>query len=156
MWVAETADVPPSHRHDVVLVHGLGVSSAYFQHLAVTLARFGTVHLVELPGFAGVPHPDRSLSTTELGALVAGWIRDADLTEATATLRLPVLAMVGEADGSTPPDLVRAMAERIPGARFEIIPNAGHIPGVEQPAVVARLIGGFLTETGFLKETAHA
>ncbi len=83
-------------------------------------------------------------------------IRDADLTEATAALRLPVLAMVGEADGSTPPDLVRAMAERIPGARFEIIPNAGHIPGVEQPAVVARLIGGFLTETGFLKETAHA
>ena len=51
---------------------------------------------------------------------------------------------------------VRAMAERIPGARFEIIPDAGHIPGVEQPAVVARLIGDFLTETGFLKETAHA
>ena len=36
-------------------------------------------------------------------------------------------------DGSTPPDLVRAMADLIPGARFEIIPGAGHIPCVEQP-----------------------
>lgn len=56
--------------------------------------------------------------------------------------------MVGDGDGSTPPDLVRAMAELIPGARFEIIPGAGHIPGVEQPAVVAGLIGDFLKETG--------
>lgn len=75
-------------------------------------------------------------------------IRDADLTASTAALRLPVLAMVGEADGSTPPDLVRAMAAAIPGARFEVIADAGHIPGVEQPAVVARLIGDFLKETG--------
>ncbi len=80
MWIAETADVPPEHRHDVVLVHGLGVSSDYFQHLAVELARGGTVHLLELPGFAGVPHPDRPLTTRDMGALVASWIRGADLT----------------------------------------------------------------------------
>lgn len=80
MWIAETEDVPPEHRHDVVLVHGLGVSSAYFQRLAVVLARFGTVHLVELPGFAGIPHPDRRMSTQEMGALVAAWIRDQHLT----------------------------------------------------------------------------
>ncbi|PJN93697.1 3-oxoadipate enol-lactonase, partial [Amaricoccus sp. HAR-UPW-R2A-40] len=55
---------------------------------------------------------------------------------------------VGDADGSTPPELVRAMAASIPGARFEIIADAGHIPGVERPAEVARLIGDFLEETG--------
>lgn len=75
-------------------------------------------------------------------------IRDADLTASTAALRLPVLAMVGDADGATPPDLVRAMAASIPGARFRLIADAGHIPGVEQPAAVARLIGDFLKETG--------
>ncbi|MEZ0165789.1 alpha/beta fold hydrolase [Kineococcus sp. LSe6-4] len=80
MWIAETDDVPPEHRHDVVLVHGLGVSSAYFQRLAVLLARFGTVHLVELPGFAGIPHPHRPLSMPEMGALVADWVREQDLT----------------------------------------------------------------------------
>jgi pimeloyl-ACP methyl ester carboxylesterase len=80
MWLARTHDIAPQDRHDVVLVHGLGVSSAYFQRLAVELARYGTVHLVELPGFAGVPHPDRPLSTQEMGELVASWIRSADLT----------------------------------------------------------------------------
>lgn len=74
-------------------------------------------------------------------------IRDADLTESTRALRLPTLAMVGEHDGSTPPDLVRATAGLIPAAGFEIIPDAGHIPGVEQPATVARLIADFLKET---------
>lgn len=75
-------------------------------------------------------------------------IRDADLTATTAALRLPVLAMVGDGDGSTPPELVRAMADLIPGARFEIITDAGHIPGAEKPAEIARLIGDFLKETG--------
>jgi 3-oxoadipate enol-lactonase len=75
-------------------------------------------------------------------------IRDADLTESTRTLRLPTLAMVGDADGSTPPDLVRDTAALIPGARLEVIAGAGHLPGVEQPETVARLIGNFLKETG--------
>ncbi|MBP7000266.1 3-oxoadipate enol-lactonase [Amaricoccus sp.] len=77
-----------------------------------------------------------------------GAIRDADLTADTRGLRLPTLAMVGELDGSTPPDLVRATAALIPGARLEVIPGAGHIPGVERPDVVAGLIAGFLWETG--------
>ncbi|WP_380157758.1 alpha/beta fold hydrolase [Kineococcus sp. R86509] len=75
MWIAETEDLSPDERHDVVLIHGLGVSSAYFQRLALVLARFGTVRLLELPGFAGVPHPDHPLSTEDLGALVASWVR---------------------------------------------------------------------------------
>ncbi len=80
MWMAVTGGVHPDHRHDVVLVHGLGVSSEYFQRLAVELAHFGTVHLVELPGFAGVPHPDRRLSTEDMGRLLASWIRETRLT----------------------------------------------------------------------------
>ena len=52
----------------------------------------------------------------------------------------PTLVLVGDQDGSTPPELVRATADLIPGARFEIIADAGHIPCVEQPAaLVARM-----------------
>lgn len=75
-------------------------------------------------------------------AAVAG----ADLTESTGTLRLPVLALAGDQDGSTPPDLVRATAA-LCGADFHVIPDAGHIPCVEQPAATAALLTRFLERT---------
>jgi 3-oxoadipate enol-lactonase len=73
-----------------------------------------------------------------------------DLRDSTAGLRLPVLAVAGSDDGSTPPDLVRETAESIPGAHFELIHGAGHIPCVERPEVLARLIGDFLEEQGLV------
>jgi 3-oxoadipate enol-lactonase len=73
-----------------------------------------------------------------------------DLRESTARLRLPVLVAVGEEDGSTPPDLVRETAESIPGARFEIIRGAGHIPCIEQPQALGALITKFMKEQGLV------
>ena len=73
-------------------------------------------------------------------------IRDADLTADAARIAAPTLCVAGDQDGSTPADLVRATAGLIPGARFELIRSAGHIPCVEQPAVLARLIGHHLRE----------
>ena len=75
-------------------------------------------------------------------------LRDADLTASTAALDLPVLALAGAEDGSTPPSLVQAMARSISGASFEAIPGAGHIPCVEQPEATARLIDDFLSQPG--------
>lgn len=75
-------------------------------------------------------------------------IRDCDLMESTSRLRLPVLAMAGDQDGSTPPDLVRETAGLIPGSRFEIVRGAGHLPCVERPEETAALILGFLRENG--------
>jgi 3-oxoadipate enol-lactonase len=69
-----------------------------------------------------------------------------DLRESTPGIRQPVLALVGDADGSTPPDLVRETADSIEGSRFEIVRGAGHIPCVEQPKATADLIAGFLEE----------
>ncbi|PKP67117.1 MAG: 3-oxoadipate enol-lactonase [Alphaproteobacteria bacterium HGW-Alphaproteobacteria-8] len=71
-------------------------------------------------------------------------IRDADLSESTAKLRLPVLAVVGAEDGATPPALVEATARTIPGARFSVIDGAGHLPCIEQPAALAVLVNDFL------------
>ena len=73
-----------------------------------------------------------------------------DLRESTAGLRLPVLAIAGSDDGSTPADLVRETAETIDGARFALIRGAGHIPCVEQPAATAAAIAGFLRQSGLL------
>ncbi|MBO6718249.1 MAG: 3-oxoadipate enol-lactonase [Rhizobiaceae bacterium] len=72
-------------------------------------------------------------------------LRDADLTESTRALKVPALCIVGDQDGSTPPDLVRSMAGLIAGSRFEIIKDAGHLPCIEQPAATAKLIREFLS-----------
>lgn len=78
----------------------------------------------------------------------AAAIRDADFTQSTSGLALPVLCIVGEEDGATTPELVRQLAALIEGARYEIIPRAGHLPCIEQPLRLAGLIGDFLAENG--------
>ena len=77
-------------------------------------------------------------------------VRDADQTELVGRIAVPTLVVVGDQDGSTPPDLVRATAGLIPGARFEIIAGAGHIPCVEQPAALAALIRDFFEQQDLL------
>lgn len=67
-------------------------------------------------------------------------IRDADLSSEIAAIACPTLCLAGDADLSTPPDLVRVTAEMIPGARFEIVAKAGHLPCIEQPQAVRDLI----------------
>lgn len=73
-------------------------------------------------------------------------IAEADLTGTTRALTLPVMALAGDQDGSTPPDLVRATAD-LCGAAFHVIADAGHIPCVEQPEATARLLTEFLERT---------
>jgi 3-oxoadipate enol-lactonase len=76
-------------------------------------------------------------------------LRDADLTESTRALKLPALCIVGDQDGSTPPDLVRSTANLIEGAKFEIVAGAGHLPCIEKPAETAKLIADFLNDNGW-------
>lgn len=71
-------------------------------------------------------------------------IRDADFTEAAKRIAVPVLCVVGDQDGSTPPGLVLSLAKLIPGARYEIIRDAGHIPCVEQPEAFTAVLRAFI------------
>lgn len=70
-------------------------------------------------------------------------LRDADLRDAARQIGVPTLCVVGEEDGSTPVETVAELAKSIPGARFEIIKGAGHIPCVEQPEMLAEIILAF-------------
>lgn len=67
-----------------------------------------------------------------------------DFSAASAQLQLPVLLIAGSEDGSVPPDVVRATAELIPGARYQLIDDAGHLPCVEHPRQYARILGEFI------------
>lgn len=71
-------------------------------------------------------------------------IRDADMTEAARNIQVPTLCLAGSDDGATPPDLVKSMADLIPGAAFRIIDGAGHLPCVEKPEQTAEHIVKFL------------
>jgi 3-oxoadipate enol-lactonase len=87
--------------------------------------------------------------TPEAGYLgTCAAIRDADFTEEAGRIAVPTLCIVGDQDGATPPELVRQTADLIPGARYQVIAGAGHLPCIERPAEVARLIEGFALENG--------
>ncbi len=81
--------------------------------------------------------------TPRLGYLAAcGALKRADLRPYAGTIRTATLCLVGEADGSTPAPLVRETADLIEGARFEIVPGAGHVPNIERPTDFAALLVG--------------
>ncbi|WP_339779083.1 3-oxoadipate enol-lactonase [uncultured Thalassospira sp.] len=77
-------------------------------------------------------------------------LRDADLTTTTSALTIPVLCVGGSVDQSTPPELVRAMADGIPGAGFALIDGVGHLPPIEAPQELCRLIDGFIKENSLV------
>lgn len=57
---------------------------------------------------------------------------------------LPVLVVVGEEDGVTPPAQARAMVERLPHGILSVVPGAGHTPSVERPIAFADTLAGFV------------
>ena len=81
-------------------------------------------------------------------ASVCEAIAGTDFITPTSGLRLPTLATVGTEDRSTPPDLVRELADLIPGARFELLRGAGHLPCVDSPTLFADKLAGFLSAIG--------
>jgi pimeloyl-ACP methyl ester carboxylesterase len=60
-------------------------------------------------------------------------------------IRVPVLALTGEADRMTPPKFASAIADRVPGTQARILPGAGHFLMVERPAETNEAIRTFLS-----------
>ncbi len=67
-----------------------------------------------------------------------------DVTPELGRIELPTLVVVGAEDQLTPPPVVRAMAEAIPGARLVEIPGAGHLSNFEEPAAFNEALASFL------------
>jgi pimeloyl-ACP methyl ester carboxylesterase len=68
------------------------------------------------------------------------------LEEQIRALALPLLVIVGEHDdASLKPS--RFLAERAPNAELAVMPGAGHLTNLEQPAAFAALVDGFLSQT---------
>jgi len=61
------------------------------------------------------------------------------------SIRCPTLVLVGREDALTPPELAREIANGIPGARLEVIPDCGHLSTLERPDAVNRELRAWLT-----------
>ena len=103
---------------------------------------FATSRPADFQGFANM-----LLRTPQEGYLgTCAALRDADLHETVSRIKMPSLVLGGAQDISTPPDLVRQLAEAMPHARFRTIEAAAHLPCVEQPEAMAAIINPFLQE----------
>jgi 3-oxoadipate enol-lactonase len=69
-----------------------------------------------------------------------GLLREADLRGRIGSITCPTLVVTGAHDLATPPDVGEALADAIPGARFAQIDGAGHLPCLETPEALSRLI----------------
>jgi 3-oxoadipate enol-lactonase len=71
-------------------------------------------------------------------------IRDGDLTDTAKRIKIPTLCIVGSEDKSTSPEEVKNLSDLIAGSRFEIIHGSGHIPCVDNPELLSKLIIDFI------------
>ncbi|HXV49436.1 MAG TPA: alpha/beta fold hydrolase, partial [Candidatus Binatia bacterium] len=80
---------------------------------------------------------------------VCAALRDADLTQAVRAITKPTLVLCGDQDIATPPEMGRALADAIPGAKFSLIPDAAHLSCIEQPERMAKMLIEFFGSSAF-------
>ena len=73
-------------------------------------------------------------------------IRDARLESAPASIPVRTLVIGGKHDLATPPAVVQALAESLPGSRLQLLDNAAHLPCIETPQAFSAAIASFLQE----------
>jgi len=77
-----------------------------------------------------------------------GWVKnclfDPGLKRWLGHIKAPTLVLWGASDGIVKPALGEVYARAIPGARFELIPQAGHHPHIEQADAFVERAAAFL------------
>jgi 3-oxoadipate enol-lactonase len=89
----------------------------------------------------------RVIESTKPAAIAAaqrGMAARPDSTALLPQIRVPTLVVVGEDDVISPPAEMRAIAAAIPGAEFVIVPDAGHMAPLENPAAFNAALEKFL------------
>jgi len=157
MWVAAHA---PERVNRLVLCctsAQLGPASAWIDR-AATVRADGVEAIADVvldrwftPGFAAA-HPEliermraKLIATPREGyAGCCEAIAAMDLTGDLPRITAPTLVISAAEDPSIPPEHGRRIAELIPGARFELVPDARHIASIEQADRMTALIQEFL------------
>jgi 3-oxoadipate enol-lactonase len=111
----------------------------------------GTIERWFTPAFASrAPARHRQIRDTIVGTTPQGFlgcaaaIRSFDFSDRLPGVRVPTLVVCGDGDPGTPPEANRRIASLVPGARYEEIADARHLPNVEQPDAFNRIMLGWL------------
>jgi pimeloyl-ACP methyl ester carboxylesterase len=99
------------------------------------------------PAFVAAWQAAQYTSDPSSFAAINRMIADLDMTADLARVRCPTLVLAGRHDPGRPPDVVRPVAEAIPGAVFEVL-ETGHFTPSQTPELIGRRIARFLAETG--------
>ncbi len=130
--VAQTGAIPPPMQ-DAILP--LFFSPVTMQQAPDLVSRFkadlSSIEATRIPGIVG---------------LGRGIFARASQLERLPEITAPTMVIVGADDRSRPPHEAQQMAEIIPGARLEVIAEAGHISNLEQPGPVTQLLERFLRQ----------
>ncbi|MCO6452090.1 MAG: alpha/beta fold hydrolase [Caldilineales bacterium] len=88
----------------------------------------------------------RHLLAVETDVLAGDWTacNTFDQRKAIGTIDLPALVLVGAHDQMTPPRFAQFLGAAMPNADLVVIEGAGHMLMLEQPALLAAAISGFL------------
>ena len=81
---------------------------------------------------------------TAVAAAQRGMAERPDSCKLLPLIDAPTLFICGDGDQITPPTAMEKMVAEMPDARLEIIQDAGHMPPMEQPESINRVIGQFL------------
>ncbi|HWK44261.1 MAG TPA: alpha/beta fold hydrolase [Stellaceae bacterium] len=67
-----------------------------------------------------------------------------DRRDALPGIAVPTLLIAGESDTNAPAPMMERMAGKIPGARFTMIPGAGHLANLERQHTFTAVLGEFI------------
>ena len=96
----------------------------------------------------------RWMETTSVQGVVAGLLamrERADYLQRLARLTVPALVVGAELDLAVPPEHARVLAEGLPDATLAIIPGAGHMANLEEPALFNQAMRAFLSRPDLLE-----
>jgi 3-oxoadipate enol-lactonase len=124
-----------------VLAEGAGAAvEAFLPKLVGETTRRERPQLV-----AGLRERILSTSPQAIASALHGLAARADSRETLPTIAVPTLVLVGAEDVLTPPDESATMAAAIPRARLDVVPGAGHLANLENPAAVNAALRAFLS-----------
>ena len=87
-------------------------------------------------------------SRAGVAAAARGMAQRKDYSNELAGIDVPTLLLVGETDAISPVEEMTSIAHRMPQAELRVIPNAGHMAPLENPAAVNGAIEEFLNTLG--------
>ena len=157
-WIgSEMALQAPGRIAGLVLINAVGI--AVEGHPLVDVSQLPLPALMQLAHHdpakimtsAPPPSPQlqemRAANAAALAAYDNGAnMQDSGLRASLADVVAPVLVLWGESDGIGSPHYGAAYADAFANGVFELIPEAGHLPQIEQPARVSASIGSFLRQ----------